>query len=232
MNIEDNKHSPLKAVVIISFIVLLYDVISGLIQGRIVGEISNLAACSWWNFVVSLISDAILIIICFLGTKKMYDKSLIDLSDIRKKFLKYFVIGLLIAFPSFIITNYILEISASILPGLSVVDDMFKELRNNVKTTTDIVLTFLSIGIITPMAEEIFFRGFCYKLLRMKYNKFVSLSILTMLFILFHPVPNWIPHLILLNLILCLSYEYSNSLVVPISMHATLNVLSLIKLFY
>lgn len=112
--------------------------------------------------------------------------------------------------------------------------EIFKELRQEIfqrpKTDFEFILLVFSISIIPAFIEEIFFRGILYKNFRKKYGITISVLISTTTFYLFHLDPKMIFFLIIGNIVLCLSFEYTKSLVVPFVIHLGINFSSL--LFY
>lgn len=89
------------------------------------------------------------------------------------------------------------------------------------------IIFFLAVGLLAPLSEELFMRAYAYNILRERHGLIVSLIANTIIFVLFHPVLSLVPVLIFTNLLLCLSYEYSKNLFVPIILHSTVNSYSL-----
>jgi membrane protease YdiL (CAAX protease family) len=86
---------------------------------------------------------------------------------------------------------------------------------------------FLTLGILVPVSEELFMRLYAYTVLREKFNIFLAVFFNTIIFVLFHPIPALIPVIILSNVILCLSYEYTKNILVPVIIHSVVNSYSL-----
>lgn len=90
-------------------------------------------------------------------------------------------------------------------------------------------LIYISIvGIIIPIIEEVYMRLYAYNILREKFNIFITILLSTIIFLLFHINLSLFPFVIIANVVLCLSYEYTKNLIVPITIHMTINIYSLI----
>jgi membrane protease YdiL (CAAX protease family) len=88
----------------------------------------------------------------------------------------------------------------------------------------DIALFFLVGGIISPVAEEIFFRGLIYGFLR-RWGFPLALVLSTLLFVLVHPMNRGIPFTqIVGGLLFAAAYEVEGSLLVPITIHGLGNL--------
>ena len=88
----------------------------------------------------------------------------------------------------------------------------------------NIMLFFLTAGVIGPIAEEIFFRGILYSALnRGRHGVVIALFSTTLIFALFHFIYNGHGGLplfqIIGGLVFALSFESSKSLVTPVTIH-------------
>ena len=97
--------------------------------------------------------------------------------------------------------------------------------------TKKIPIILLAI-VIAPLAEEFFFRGFLYGVLKHYGGPLPSLVFTGAAFALIHlHVPSLLP-LFLLACVLTLAYELSGSLLVPMAMHALFNAVTLVGVFF
>jgi membrane protease YdiL (CAAX protease family) len=86
--------------------------------------------------------------------------------------------------------------------------------------------------VIAPLAEEFFFRGFLYGVLKRYAGAIPALVFTGVAFALIHlHVPSLLP-LFLLACVLTLAYELSGSLLVPMAMHALFNAITLVGVFF
>ncbi len=91
--------------------------------------------------------------------------------------------------------------------------------------------TLIAAGVIAPVAEEIFFRGFLYGGLRRRIGVVGGMIISTLFFTVLHfTLPLFIP-IFVLGLFLAMLYEYTGSLYPGIFLHSANNTLALILLF-
>ena len=101
-----------------------------------------------------------------------------------------------------------------VLPGAEHVDFM-----------RPLLLFTMSWGIFSPIAEEVFFRGFLYGALRRRMRAPLAVPVSAAVFALFH----W-PHVepmaaaMVLGVVVAVVYEYSGSLLAPIMTHMAINL--------
>jgi len=93
------------------------------------------------------------------------------------------------------------------------------------------LLTFFSVALFAPIAEEIFFRGFLYGGLRARWGATGAMLISTLFFTALHfSIDAFIPILVL-GLFLAWLYEKTGSLIPGIILHAANNGVAVIALF-
>ena len=92
--------------------------------------------------------------------------------------------------------------------------------ENNLET----ILFFITAGLISPIAEELFFRGIIYTYFQ-KYNVSIAIMISTTFFALPHFQLNTFPVIpIIGGIVFALSFEYLKSLAAPIIIHVSGNL--------
>ena len=98
-------------------------------------------------------------------------------------------------------------------------------IRAQLPTQTSALIFFYIVGgMLGPVAEELFFRGILYGFLR-RWGVIVALVFSTLIFVLCHPIHQVIPVTRLLGGILfAVAYEFSGSLIVPITIHGLGNL--------
>lgn len=92
-------------------------------------------------------------------------------------------------------------------------------------------LMVLLIGLIIPVAEELFFRGVLYKWLRHRFGLLIGSIVSSIIFGIVHGNTIVASTAFVLGIILALAYEYSGSLWSSILMHAINNGVQLIFLY-
>lgn len=83
----------------------------------------------------------------------------------------------------------------------------------------EIALFFLVGGMISPVAEEIFFRGILYRFFR-QWGVFAAVALSTLMFVLAHPAGSVFPlPQITGGVLFAVAYEKEGNLIVPITIH-------------
>lgn len=170
-----------------------------------------------------LIFDAIIFILILILYKyaRNFIKKQLDFSVLKKgKTYIYVVLALVL---TFIIQFFIIDI-------FSFEDG--SETNNLLGVTTEkesifeYIFMVLSIAIITPIKEELIFRGLIFRFFETKYNFWLGLIISSLIFGLLHigyPVTA-----IIMGIIFAFSYKLTNSLVTPMIIHMLWNLYAVI----
>ena len=88
----------------------------------------------------------------------------------------------------------------------------------------EIVLFFLIGGMVSPVAEEIFFRGIIYRFFR-RWGVFTAVALSTLTFVLAHPAGSGFPlPQITGGVLFAVAYEKEGNLTVPITIHILGNI--------
>ena len=88
----------------------------------------------------------------------------------------------------------------------------------------ELALFFLAGGIISPVAEEVFFRGIVYGFLR-RWGIVVAITLSTLVFVLAHPMGSGLPlPQITGGILFAAAYEKEGNLLVPITVHVLGNM--------
>jgi hypothetical protein len=103
--------------------------------------------------------------------------------------------------------------------------DVVRDLGADQSTALLIAGAVLVIAV-APVCEELFFRGFLFRVLRIRMGFVLAASIDGVLFGLVHGALVIVPILAFLGFILCWAYERSGTLLVPIALHALNNALA------
>jgi membrane protease YdiL (CAAX protease family) len=94
-----------------------------------------------------------------------------------------------------------------------------------------LLLALLVGSVIAPVAEETFFRGLLFNALKEHYGLIKAILLNAFLFALLHFQPTAFPPIFVLGCILAIPFHLSGSLWPSITIHATVNTLSLILAF-
>jgi membrane protease YdiL (CAAX protease family) len=106
------------------------------------------------------------------------------------------------------------------------------ELFNGSRTMEQRVIIIVLAVAVAPVAEELVFRFFLYGVLRRYFGRLLGLVVNSLLFAAVHEhLPSFGP-LFVLGSCFTLAYEWSGSLLVPMTMHSLFNSLSLVFLAF
>jgi membrane protease YdiL (CAAX protease family) len=94
-----------------------------------------------------------------------------------------------------------------------------------------LLVALLLGGVVAPVAEEVFFRGFIYAGLRARWGVGWALAVTSAVFALVHLTPGVFPPLFLMGLLLAYLYERSDSLWPSILLHAAINSIAFIGMY-
>ena len=100
-------------------------------------------------------------------------------------------------------------------------------------TDSPALLALLTVfaAVIAPVFEEFMFRGFAYPALKQRFGTWRGLTLVSAAFALSHlHVPSLVP-LFVLAIGLGLAYEWTGSLLAPVTMHALFNTIMVVRLF-
>ncbi len=89
----------------------------------------------------------------------------------------------------------------------------------------------LAAGIIAPVAEEIFFRGFLFAGLRDRWGLAAGLVLSSVIFGLVHLTPGVMVPIILMGMLLAWLYQATGSLWPPILLHGVYNAVAVVGLY-
>ncbi|MBP7089087.1 MAG: CPBP family intramembrane metalloprotease [Candidatus Omnitrophica bacterium] len=136
--------------------------------------------------------------------------------------LRIYSASLPIVFLALILNNLlakILKLSYSSGPAV----ELFFALDNKIS----VLILAAQIILFGPIAEELFFRGFIYKITRNRYSFLVSTALTSLVFSLAHQAFYNILGLFLLSAALCYLYEKTQNIMAPIVFHTTHNLINI-----
>lgn len=140
----------------------------------------------------------------------------------RTPSVKWFLI-LLPVIPFLLLLNELVyEITERIL-GQFPLEDILEEI-----ITENPILMSINTGVVGPIGEEVFFRGFVYTGLRRKYGVRNGILLSSLFFGVTHGIPWQIPYAFVAGIILAAVYEKTGSLYSPILIHIINNSLAVI----
>ncbi|UAL49450.1 CPBP family intramembrane metalloprotease [Sutcliffiella horikoshii] len=126
-----------------------------------------------------------------------------------------------------IVSSILLVVAMDIL-GIGVDNSKTESLKLQVTWFT-FTIAFLSAAVISPIYEEIFYRGFLYKWIRGKWGVGAGLIVSSLIFTIVHiPTYNTLPVNFLSGVIFAWTYEKSGSIVPGMIIHAVFNGLAVV----
>lgn len=92
-------------------------------------------------------------------------------------------------------------------------------------------IAWLAAGVVAPLVEEAFFRGFLLPALLQRYRFWVSAVIDGLVFAFIHFTPTAVVPLFVLGVLLCVLYRLTHSLWPSIILHASMNTLAILAAY-
>lgn len=130
----------------------------------------------------------------------------------------FFIVGLLNAFASKLQLQTLLQRGE--IHKLSHLQKSFYDLQR----VREVLLMAVAVGVIVPICEEIFFRGFLYPALRRFLPAWLCVPLGSAVFAGFHGDSSLWPTAFLLSVVVSILFEYSGSLIGPILVHMGANL--------
>lgn len=94
-----------------------------------------------------------------------------------------------------------------------------------------LLIAWLAAGIVAPLVEESFFRGFAFSAFRQRFGFRKAVLLNGLFFGLVHFTPTAFVPLFVLGVLLCVLYQATNSLWPPILMHGVMNTLAVLAAY-
>ena len=121
--------------------------------------------------------------------------------------------------------NFFSECAVALIPFPDSVIETYKEIYSYLGKGS-IALEIVGVVIVTPIVEEIFFRGVAYRLLRRRMGAALSVILSSVFFGLAHGNVLSFIYTTALGVILAVTFEAHGSIFVPIVIHASFNATS------
>lgn len=201
------------------------------LAGRLIYVFKNIIfslhqVSTYSNFITSLVVSTFIHILgigcLFYYIRNKYNTvNLYSLGLIFRKFFKNILLGVLgyIGIIPLALIGLIISVLISYYIGYeSEPSPLFLVYFLSTKQSVMIYL-LLFISIIGPICEEIFFRGFFYRVLRSKFNIRIGILVSSIIFSFLHGEPVGFLPIFLLSIMLTYLYEKTGSLVAPITAH-------------
>lgn len=127
-----------------------------------------------------------------------------------------------------IVISIIMVVIMELLLGVGAENSKTDSLQSRMTLLT-FLIGFVSAAIISPLYEEIFYRGFLYRFLRSKFGVPIGMVSSSFIFMIVHiPTFNTLPINFVSGLIFAWTYEKTGSIVPAIIIHGTFNGIAVI----
>ncbi|WP_226682834.1 CPBP family intramembrane glutamic endopeptidase [Sutcliffiella horikoshii] len=142
----------------------------------------------------------------------------VGLRSFRRSYWKWIPVWTVVLIVSSILLVVIMD-----MLGVGVDNSKTESLKDEVTWFT-FMIAFLSAAVISPIYEEIFYRGFLYKWIRGKWGVGAGLLVSSLIFTVVHiPTYNTLPVNFLSGIVFAWTYERSGSIVPGIIIHGVFN---------
>lgn len=169
----------------------------------------------------SLAGSAVFMVLPLFLVVKTYSRSMNTLG-FKKPIVKLLVFSLPLL-PILVYGNgWVYEITEKVI-GQFALEDLIK----NVIAENPLIMS-VHIGVVGPVGEEIFFRGFAYNAFKRKYGMSKGILFSALFFGFYHGIPWQIPYAFVAGCILAYVYEKTQSIYSPILFHIINNSVSII----
>lgn len=209
-------------IILISFIILYFGL--SLASGLIVTENSD-------PFLLTLVALLSNLIACFgsvLIVNKLTQNHSLEKIGLRKISARWILIALAAGLGFMVIRGLLATVILLAFPfmdqGVDVLQDAF------VTNNTNIISQFFTLligGIIAPIGEELFFRGFIHNWLRNRFKMWHAILLSSVIFSAFHLIPLQMIMVFPMGVITAWLYEKTESLTAPIALHIINNFIAL-----
>ena len=205
-------------------LVILLVAISHFKPGQNVQNLLN--SSTWLELLLTGLSSATMLGVLWIYLKKR-KSSFRNLGFRRIKWsdLGWLLVGVV---GYFVIVSIVLE-AASYIPGFNA--NQTQNVGYQGATGLQLVLAFIGLVVLPPIAEEMLFRGFLYRGLAKRLPKILSALITSGLFALLHFQWNVSLDVFVLSLVLIALYEKTKNLWVCVGLHAIKNGIAYLALF-
>lgn len=169
----------------------------------------------------ALIIDAIVFLIVFMcfKTVRQFTMKALDYSVLKlPKTYGYLVLSFVLFFIIQLVFIQLIEIDDATAQQEMLFDSMFGD---EGITTMQTLLLFLAVAILTPIKEELIFRGIIHRFFEHRYHFWVGLIISSLIFGLLHFGFPW--SAIFMGAVFVWLYRVTNSLLPPILLHIAWN---------
>ncbi|WP_235867368.1 CPBP family intramembrane glutamic endopeptidase [Priestia abyssalis] len=149
--------------------------------------------------------------------------NVVGLQSFSRNYWKWMIVWTVV-----LIASSLLILTLMDLLQIGVENKKTESLKENMTWFT-FSIGFISAAIISPIYEEIFYRGFLYKWIRIKWGVGAGISLSSLIFTIVHiPTYNTLPVNFISGVIFAWTYEKSGSILPGMIIHGTFNGIAVI----
>lgn len=196
-------------------------------QNKVFGEeVIDGKKINIYILIIEEIIDALFLsILPIIYVVKLYGADIKEIGLTLNKYGKNIIIGIIGGIVLWIICSLVNEV-VKIFAGSIPVHPYIQKLNISKSSSIKYIILF-SLVLLTPIAEEIFFRGFVFTVFKKRYGRFIGIIASSILFMIFHFQILWFAQILIVGICLAILFEYSCSLVSVVIAHSIINLLSI-----
>jgi membrane protease YdiL (CAAX protease family) len=199
---------------------------------------------AWASLPLLIIQNLAMAAVVAVFVRLVYREALGSAGFARRNMGRFLAIGTVVALLAIPLSDLVERLSAllivrSLPPDWNRLVEEFQRLNNiqemlfrPLHTPLGLVALVLVVGIIGPLGEEIFFRGFAYTACRHRLGPVVGAIASAALFSLAHLNPGALIPIFLMGLLLAALYERTGTLAAPFALHAVNNSVAVLIAFF
>lgn len=200
---------------------MVYFFIDGLIFG--VSSLRDESRSPWKSVVDNLINATCITLLSIYFVKKIYASTLREIGFVSGKSKQDILAGVIAGIGLWLIASLI-DLGIETLFGGGPDHPALQTLQR-ADTTLSYFALVTGIVLISPIAEEIFFRGFTLTVFSKRYGHLMGILMTSMLFSLTHISPWWLLQIFAIGVGLAILREYTGSLLSSVIAHVEINLI-------
>lgn len=158
-------------------------------------------------------------------------KTLKDIGWNHPRRFKFYITAVLFGVTTCSLTLVVSSILVQLFPQWSATQNVVSTALQ-VDSVWGIVVSFLSVGVLAPLCEEVLFRGYLYHAIVNKFGTAISICLTSFVFAMVHGQWFQLLPLFFAGLFLNLFYVRTQSLIATVVMHSAWNSFSLFLVIY
>jgi membrane protease YdiL (CAAX protease family) len=172
----------------------------------------------------SIVGSVVFIMLPIFLVRKTYERTL-AVMEFKKPIMRILLLSLPLV-PLLILGNEAVYRITEKFMGQFPLNELVEDVISG-----DPIIMSVHLGILGPIGEEIFFRGFAHKTLKRKYGLKKGIILSSLFFGIYHGIPWQIPYAFAAGCILAYVYEKTQSIYTPILFHIINNTVAVLEIW-